>query len=282
MGIIGLLHSITRIEEKEIMHCFRKRRIAFESVDPRSLALNGKAKSLMNYSVVLNREVSQTRAEQILEYLNGHGVRTINSAQSTRLCNNKALCTWKLQNAHIPVPRSIIAFSKTEAIRQAEIIGYPLVMKPLIGSWGRLMSKINDRDSLESVLEYKEALNNPLHAIYYLQEYIKKPGRDIRILLIGKEPVAAMYRQSEHWITNTAKGAIPKKLKLNDELIKLSHNVMDALQLDIGGIDIVEIPGGYQVFEANATVEFHGLQTVSKRNIADAVADYLVRLNPDR
>lgn len=275
MKAIGLLHSITRVEEKLIIQSLKKKRITFISLDPRLLALNESPEYLKKFSVVLNREVSQMRGELILEYFNKNGIQTINSAESTRICNNKALCTWELEKANIPVPKTIVIFSKEEAMIQVKKIGYPVVAKPIIGSWGRLLAKIENENTLETILEHKEALNSPYHSFFYLQEYIEKPGRDIRVLMISKEPVCAMYRKSNHWITNTAKGAVPKKLKLNNDLIKLTKQVVEILKTDIAGIDIVETDSGYQVLEVNSSVEFHGLQSVSTINIADKLIDYL-------
>lgn len=276
--MIGILCSRIRLEEKLIIESFKKQKIEFKILDPRLMALTGKKSSIDPLELVFNREISQTRAELILEYFNKRGIRTINSAQATCLCNNKALCTWELQNTQIPVPKTVVIFSKDEAIIQAKKIGYPLVAKPIIGSWGRLLAKIENENTLETILEHKEALNSPYHSFFYLQEYIEKPGRDIRVLMIGKEPVCAMYRKSKHWITNTARGAVPKKLKLNNDLIKLTKKVVDALKTDIAGIDIVETDSGYKVLEVNSSVEFHGLQTVSDINIPDRIVNYLINV----
>ncbi|MBI3366629.1 lysine biosynthesis protein LysX [Candidatus Roizmanbacteria bacterium] len=274
--MIGILHSITRIEEKLIIQSLKKRKIAFVSLDPRSLALNGSKNLEGKISIVLNREVSQTKGELILEYLNKKNIKTVNSAESARVCNNKALCTWTLQKGEINVPKTVVVFSTDKAIQAADKIGYPVVAKPVLGSWGRLLAKIDNQNTLESILEHKEALQSPYHSIFYLQEYIKKPGRDIRILMIGGESIAAMYRKSDHWITNTAKGAIPKKLKLNSELINLTKRVVEILHVEIAGIDIVETDSGYKVLEVNSSVEFHGLQTVTNINIADRIVDYII------
>jgi [lysine-biosynthesis-protein LysW]--L-2-aminoadipate ligase len=273
--MVGILCSRIRLEEKLLFENLRKRRIEFEILDPRLMVLNGK-KSWKHFDLVLNREISQMRAELVLEYLNNQGIRTINSVQVTRVCNNKALCTWELEKYQISMPKTVVVFSKEEAIREAKKIGYPVVAKPIIGSWGRLLAKINNRETLEAILEHKEALASPYHSFFYLQEYVEKPERDIRILVINKEPVAGMYRQSKHWITNTAKGATPRKLKLNSELISLTQKIVEKLNIEIAGIDIVETKSGYQVLEINSTVEFHGLQTVSGTNIAEKMVDYVI------
>lgn len=272
--MIGILCSRIRLEEKLIFDSLKKRKIDFTIFDPRLMSLNGGKSGIKKLKLVLNREISQTRAELILEYFNSSGIKTINSSQSTRLCNNKALCTWELQEGNIPVPKTVVVFSQDEAIIAAKKIGYPVVAKPIIGSWGRLLAKIDNQDVLETILEHKEALGSPYHSFFYLQEYIEKPGRDIRVLMIGGEPVAAMYRKSNHWITSTAKGATPKKLKLDSELINLTKKVTEILHVEIAGIDIVETDKGYKVLEVNSSVEFHGLQSVSNINIADKIVDY--------
>lgn len=274
--MIGILCSRIRLEEKLIFESLKKRKISFTILDPRLMSLNGEKNAVKKMKLILNREISQTRAELILEYLNKNGVRTINSSESTRICNNKALCTWELQKEAIPVPKTVVVFSIDEAIAAAKKIGYPVVAKPIIGSWGRLLAKINNQEMLETILEHKEALASPYHSFFYLQEYIEKPGRDIRILMIGNEPVAAMYRKSNHWITNTARGAVPQKLKLNPELINLAKKVAEVLKTDIAGIDIVETNSGYKILEVNSSVEFHGLQTVSNINIADKIVNYII------
>ena len=273
--MIGILCSRIRLEEKLLFESFKKRNIDFIILDPRLMVLNRKKNELKKIKLVLNREISQTRAELILDYLNNRGIRTINSSQATRVCNNKALCTWELQKYNIPVPKTVVIFSKDEAIKEAKKLGYPVVAKPIIGSWGRLLAKIDNQNTLESILEHKEALSSPYHSFFYLQEYIRKPDRDIRVLMIGGEPIAAMYRKSSHWITNTAKGAVPIKLKLNTELINLTKKVAEMLHVEIAGIDIVETDFGYKVLEVNSTIEFHGLQTVTTINIADKIVDYL-------
>lgn len=274
--MIGILYSRVRLEEKLLFEAFRKYKKGVLSLDTKTINLSQKNKNNFKISILLNREVSQTKAELVLNFFEGIGIKTINSFSATQLCNNKALCSWMLQKMNVPTVDTEVIFSKEEAYKSAEELGYPLVIKPLIGSWGRLIAKVENKGALEALLEYQEALNNTFHSTFYLQKYIDKPGRDIRILVIGGEPVAAMYRVSKHWITNTARGSVPKKCKLTDELVKLAQITVQTIGTDIAGIDIVETEEGYKVLEVNSTVEFHGLQTVTNFSIADRIANYLV------
>lgn len=272
---IGILCSKIRLEEKLLFQEFAKQNIELVQLNPNSLSIkNGKA-DFSQIDLLLNREIAQTRAELILELADKAGIKTVNSAQATKLCNNKALTTAFLKEAGIPVPKTVIAFSSDEAMKAAEKMGYPVVIKPLWGSWGRLLSKADTSEALETILEHKQALNSPYHSILYLQEYIEKPDRDIRVFVVGGKPIAAMYRVSKHWLTNTAKGAVPKSMELNKELHDLVIKTVEVLGVEIAGVDVVESKNGYLVLEANATPEFHGLKEVTNVNIAKLIVEYV-------
>lgn len=271
---IGILCSKIRLEEKILFQEFGKLNQEIVQINPNKLLLEGQA-DFGQIDVLLNREIAQTRAELILEFAQKAGIKTVNSAQATILCNNKALTTDFLKKASIPVPKTVTVFSSDEALKAAQELGYPLVIKPIWGSWGRLLSKVETPEALETILEHKQALNNPQHSIFYLQEYIEKPDRDIRVFVVGGKPIAAMYRVSKHWLTNTAKGAIPKSMKLNKELTELVQETVQTLGVEIAGVDIVESKKGYLVLEVNATPEFHGLKEVTNVNIAKLIVEYV-------
>lgn len=272
---IGILCSKIRLEEKLLGKEFSKQILELVQINPNSLSLKDGKADFGKIDLLFNREIAQTRAELILELADKAGIRTVNSAQATKLCNNKALTTAFLKEAAIPVPKTVIVFSSDEALKAAQELGYPLVIKPIWGSWGRLLSKVETPEALETILEHKQALNSPQHSIFYLQEYIEKPDRDIRVFVVGGKPIAAMYRVSKHWLTNTAKGAIPKSIKLNKELIGLVQKTVQTLDVEIAGVDIVESKKGYLVLEVNATPEFHGLKEVTNVNIAKLIIEYV-------
>lgn len=274
---IGILCSKIRLEEKLLFQEFGKFNKEFVQLNPQNLLLNGGKTDFDKIDLLLNREIAQTRAELILELADKAGIQTINSAQATKLCNNKALTTAFLKKAAVPVPETVIAFSLDEALKAAQELGYPLVIKPLWGSWGRLLSKADTPEALETILEHKQALNSPQHSIFYLQEYIEKPDRDIRVFVIGGKAAAAMYRVSKHWITNTARGAVPESMRLKKELIDLVIKTTDVLGIEIAGVDIVESKKGYLVLEVNAAPEFHGLQEVTDVNIAQLIVEYVLQ-----
>ena len=158
-----------------------------------------------------------------------------------------------------------------------EAFGYPVVIKPVVGSWGRLLAKVNDRDAAEAVLEHKATLGSVQHSVFYIQEYIEKPGRDIRVIVIGDNVITAMYRKSEHWITNTARGGEGELCPVTPEIEELSLRAAKSVGGGVLAVDLVEHPTrGLIVNEINHTMEFHTMQPLSGVDIAGEIVNYVV------
>ncbi|MCL7419267.1 MAG: RimK family alpha-L-glutamate ligase, partial [Halalkalicoccus sp.] len=156
-----------------------------------------------------------------------------------------------------------------------ESFGYPCVLKPVVGSWGRLMAKIDSRSAAEAVLEHKETLGHYEHKVFYIQEFVAKPDRDIRVVAVDGEPIAAMARSSEHWLTNAAKGAETEVFEPDAEALDLVERASDAVGGGLLGIDLMETEEGYTVHEVNHTVEFKALNEVVDVNVPARVVDWL-------
>jgi len=175
----------------------------------------------------------------------------------------------------VPQPRIKIAFTPESALQAIEELGYPVVLKPIVGSWGRLLSKINDRDAAEAILEHKETLGSYQHSIYYIQEYIQKPGRDIRAFVVGDQTICAIYRSSAHWITNTARSGQGSVCPVTPELNQICVDAAKAVGGGVLAVDILEDPNqGYLVNEVNHTMEFHALAPVTGVDIAGVIVDF--------
>ena len=274
---IGILCSRVRIEEKLIFQAFRERRIAFDRIDTRQVTMDVAGPLAEEYDAVLLRCVSHTRALYTARMLNGHGVETINSYDVISTCGDKVLTTLALVENGIPTPRTAIAFSQEAALRAVEEMGYPAVLKPPVGSWGRLMGKLNDREAAEAVIEHEAALDKAQEQPFYVQDYIHKPGYDIRTLVVGDRTVYAVYRSSDHWITNTARGGRTAHLSLSAEIDSLSRRAAAAVGGGIVAVDILEEQDGSMlVNEVNHTPEFHGAMQATNVDIAGAIVDYVI------
>ncbi len=276
---LAILTSRVRVEEKLLIDVLRRRAIAFDIIDDGGLLLNlsHPDERWRGYDAVLCRSLSQSRGLAVLQVLEHWGIHVYNPAAVTATCNDKLLTTLTLLRAGIPTPSTLLAFDPQATMRGIEMLGYPAVLKPIHGSWGRLLARINDRDAAEAVLEHQETLGSYQHHIHYIQEHIAKPQRDIRAFVVGDRTICAIYRTSEHWVTNTARGAVASNCPVTPELDSLCVRAAQAVGGGILAIDILEDPErGLLVNEINATMEFRNSIAPTGVDIPNAMLDYVL------
>lgn len=219
------------------------------------------------------RNVHSTAA---LEYA---GRRVVNGFASAWTCGDKLFGTLQLIKSGIPTPRTRLSFTEDAAIRSIEQLGYPAVIKPVVGSWGRLSALLKDEDAARAVLEDREHMF-PLYQVYYLQEFVKRPPRDLRSFVIGGRTVAAIYRHAGpgDWRTNTARGGRAERCEIGKELDELSVRAAEATGCEIAGVDLMESSEGLLVHEVNNTTEFKNTVPVTGVDIPGLIVDYLVSI----
>jgi len=273
---VGVLLSRVRVEEKLLLEALEARHVPTKVIDDREIVFALEKKPELGVDVVLERCIQHSRALYALWVLGVHGIPTVNTFEVADVCGNKLLTTMRLIRDGIPSPRTRLAFTPESALAAVEELGYPAVLKPIVGSWGRLISKVNDREAAESIVEHKDVLGTYIHSIYYVQEYVPKPGRDIRAFVVGDETIAAIYRYSDHWITNTARGGKATKCVVTPELNDLCVRAARAVGGGVVAIDILEGPEGPLVNEVNYTMEFRNSIDTTGVNIPDRVVDYVL------
>lgn len=257
----------------------RHRNIELVKIDSRKLILD--MDSHIDLDILLDREISQSRALYIVNLFQNTGVRTINSYETVRICGDKVFSSKVLRDNGIPTPNVKVAFTKESALQAIDELGYPVVLKPVDGSWGRLMAKIESRNAAEAILEHKSHLGSYYHSIFYLQEYIDKPGRDIRAYVIGDETICAAYRVSDHWLTNAARGAKAYNYPVTDELNWLSLRAAEAVGGGALAVDLMETDDGLTVHEINCAMEFKESLKAVDVNIPAKLIDYCIQLAVD-
>jgi [lysine-biosynthesis-protein LysW]---L-2-aminoadipate ligase len=277
---IGVLYSRVRVEEKWIFGAMEKRGLDYERLDDRAISFDlDNPTPWRAFDAVLERSISYMSGLYALRILNAFGVPTVNTAAVAETCGDKLTTSAMLARAGLPQPHNATAFTPDAALEAIEAFGYPVVLKPVVGSWGRLLAKINDRDAAEAVLEHKATLGSVQHSVFYIQEYIKKPGRDIRAIVIGDRVLTAMYRKSEHWITNTARGGEGELCPITPEIESLCLGAAKAVGGGVLAVDLIEhAERGYLVNEINHTMEFHTMQPVSGVDIADEIVSYTMKV----
>ena len=276
---IAMLLSRVRVEEKLLLQAFEKQNLQVDIVDDRDVIFDLHQDGWKRYDVVVERCINHSRALYALRILNDWGIPTVNHYEVALICGNKLETTSALIRDGIPTPGCKIAFTPESALEAIEQMGYPVVLKPAIGSWGRLLSKVNDREAAEAILEHKQILGTYNHSIFYIQEYIDKPARDIRSFVVGGETVAAIYRYSDHWITNTARGGRATNCPVTPEINDLSARSAKAVGGGVVAVDILETQDGQLlVNEVNYTMEFRNSIDTTGVNIPEVVVNYVTKV----
>ena len=272
---LGIFYTIIRPEEKGILAAAEARGIPVVRLDDGEVTFGLDAPPDLP-DVVLNRSVSHTRAVYAVHCFAHYGVPTVNAPSVVDLAGDKVLCSLRLAERRIPTPRTIVALTPAAAMTALDRIGYPAVLKPAVGSWGRLMAKVDNAEDALQILEHKSALASPMHSVFYIQEYVPKPDRDLRAFVVGDSVVAAMYRRSPEWRTNAARGGSAEAAPLSPELVDLSLRAAEAVGGGVLAVDLMESPSGLVVHEVNPTPEFKSLAAATGADIAGAIVDYTV------
>jgi len=275
MTRIGFLYSRTRVEEKLLLEEMERR------PDVEVVRINDGeryfdiAQPPVDVDVVFERSISYSRGLYVSRIFEAHGIPVVNPSAVAERCGDKYVTSQILVRSGIPTPRVLMAFDPDAALEAIETLGYPCVLKPVIGSWGRLLARIDNREMAETIIEHKSSLGVN-HQVFYAQEYINKPGRDIRAFVIGDEPIAAIYRASENWITNTARGGQASNCPMTPELRDICQRTAQAMGGGLLAVDLFETADGLTVNEVNHTMEFRNSIDTTGVNIPARMVDHIV------
>lgn len=276
---VGILYSRVRVEEKLLVKALQERGVAFEMIDVRRAVFDLEtAATWQQYDVILERCVSHSRALAALQILGAWGIPCVNTAAVAQICGDKLHTSLALLKAGVPTPQVRIAFTPEAALEAIEALGYPAVLKPAVGSWGRLLAKVNDREAAEAILEHKSILGSYHHSIFYVQEYIEKSGQDLRTFVVGDETICGIVRSTAHWITNTARGGQATNCAITPEIDRLSRAAARAVGGGIVAVDLLQTPAGQLlVNEVNYTMEFRNSIQPTGVDIPARIIEYVLR-----
>ena len=276
---VTILYDNIRWEEKALLEAGKKNNINVQMVNCKNLALNLE-KNPEDYGVVIQRCVSYYRNLHSTAALEGLGVKVINCLNTGIFAGNKLFTHMLLKKFGVPTPDATVAFSKEAALEALETQGFPRIIKPTVGSWGRLISKLNDKESAEGIIESREKMY-PIHQVHYLEEFVKRPPRDIRAIMVGDKIVAAIYRTSENgnWKTNMALGGVAEPCKVTPEMEEMCIKAKNAVQGDIVGVDLMESNDkGLVVHEVNNTTEYKNTVRVCEVDIPTKMLEYALKI----
>lgn len=280
---VSLIYDRVRWEEKQLFKAARNRNIDIKMVDSKreSFDLSEESEVFLQKfgDLSLQRCISHFRGLHIAAILESKGVKVVNKFQTSMVCGNKLLTTLALQKAGVPTPKTAVTFHLESSLEALKEMGYPAVLKPVTGSWGRLMAVLNDEATAKTVIEMREEMKNALLNIYYIQKWVDRPPRDVRVLVVGDEVVAASYRYSPEgdWRTNVARGGKSEPCPLTSELKELALKAAHAVGGGVLAVDCMESKdSGLLVHEINTTVEFKGLASTTNIDLAGKIIDYVI------
>jgi [lysine-biosynthesis-protein LysW]--L-2-aminoadipate ligase len=275
---LSILYDTIRWEEKALFDAAKKKGVDAKMVDCKSLSID-LDKTEERYGTAIQRCVSYYRSLHSTAALEGKGVNVINSLNTSIFAGNKLFTHMLLVKNGIPTPFSAVAFSEEAALEILEKRGYPMVLKPTVGSWGRMIALLNDRDSAEGIMETRETMY-PIYQVYYLEEFVNRPPRDIRAIMIGDQMIAAIYRYSGdgQWKTNMALGGKAEPMEVTKELEDICIKAKNVVQGQIVGIDLMESKEkGLVVHEINNTTEYKNTVRVTGVDIPALMIDYAMK-----
>ncbi len=278
---VAMIITRARAEEKLLLKAFQRRGIEPELIRDEELVLNPLAidPRWSEFDIVFLRTLSTSRGLYLLEYFDRWEVPTVNSLRTANICADKFKTSLALARAGLPQPEVRLAFTPRSTLEAVGELGYPAVLKPLVGSWGRLLAKVNDVDAAEAVLEHRQTLGNFAYHVHFVQSYVDKPhGRDIRAFVIAGQTICAIYRSSSHWVTSTARGALAENCPVGAELQDLCQRASDAVGGGVLAMDLFETEEGLVLNEINHGMEFRNSIEPTGVDIAIKVVDYALSL----
>lgn len=271
---VTILYDTIRWEEKSLRAAAQKMSINVAMTDCKKLSLDLESPA-SGFGTILQRCVSYYRNVHSTAALEGAGARVINPHLTGVLAGNKLYSHMLLKKAGVPVPRAAVSFSQEAALRALDDLGYPAVIKPTVGSWGRMISRLNDAETAGAILESRERMY-PIYHIHYTEEFVKRPPRDIRAIMVDGRVVAAIYRTSgdNMWKTNTALGGTAEPCPVSPEMEDMCARASEAVGGQIVGVDLMESEDGLVVHEVNNTTEFKNTVRVTGVDIPAAMMEY--------
>ena len=278
MSTLRILFTRLRVEEKLLREAAEKQNIPCELQNVSDIWY-GRKPFCDKDDVGLARCISHNQNEAIAQILESQGIRVVNSSSVMAVCGNKLSTSIALASAGIDQPEFRTAFTPEAAIEALEDLGYPAVCKPVSGSWGRLLAKINDRDAAEAVFEHKSMLG-AAHNTFYIQEYIEKSDYDVRAFVVNGDPICAITRKSSHWITNTARGGIASNLHLDEGIKSLLRSVQQAIGGEFLAVDLFKKGEKWMVNEVNDGGEFRNSIEPTGIDIPAAVVRAVWEMRP--
>ncbi|MEM1758609.1 MAG: RimK family alpha-L-glutamate ligase [Acidilobaceae archaeon] len=272
---MNLAVDIVRVEEELLIRAFSMRGLRPTIIY--SNTLYSIPEDRLSSSVVLVRNISAANSIYVAAITEASNGVAINPLRALIVGHDKILTYSTLVRNKIKIPQSIIALENSRLEDYVDDISYPIIDKPPIGSWGRLVSLVKTPTAFKEVIKHRSILANPQLRVHIIQKPANL-GSDIRCLVVGDSIAACMIRKGQlgEWRSNAALGGsvIPYKPSLEVEEAALKSATL--VGAEIAGVDILHDDGDYYVNEVNVVPEFKALMKATSIDISEVIASYIL------
>ena len=283
LGVLGmaadieLIFDVPRLEEKLILEELKKAGLNLQLTNVKHHPLSWEDKPA---EISLIRTISMQRAAYSASIREAAGARAINSLEAILIAGDKILTLSRLWKAGIPFPRSVVALNGEAAEKAGELMEFPIIDKPPIGSWGRLVALVKDLQSFRSIIEHRELYQSQALRTHLIQRYVNGGCRDLRVLVLGEEVLGAVQRIAANgdWRSNVARGGVVKRAEVDEELRELAVKASSVIGGEFLAVDLFEENGGYLVNEVNGVPEFKGYMEATGENVPRKLVEYLKKI----
>lgn len=272
---LGILFSRIRTDEKRLIAEAQLRGLDVVVLDNTAVVFKLEQAHL-DVDGVLDRCVDHHRADYALKIANEWGIPTVNRHAVTEVYGNRLLTSMAFMEHGVNTPEVRVAFTPESALAAMDDIGYPVVLKPIEGPPGQLISRIQDKYTADTVLEHKKILGTYHHSIFYIQKYIEAPGHDVRAFVIGDRTAAAISVLTNHWLIPIARGGLVAPYPVTDELNDIAVAAAAAVGGGVLAVDLVQTRDGWSVIEISQPTGLDEAAEITGVNLPGLIIDYVI------
>ena len=274
---IGIILSRIRTDEKRLIAAAKTRGLGVVPIYNTSVHFDLEHPNL-EIDILLDRCADHHRAVYALKIAEDWGIPTLNTYGVAEAYGNRLLAEMALREHRVQTPAVRVAFTPESALEAMEEIGYPVVLKPVEGPSGQLISRIQDKFFAQTVLEHKKVLGTYHHSIFFIQKCIEAPGHDVRAYVVGDQTVAAISVLTNHWVTSIKDGGFIDAYPVSDELNEIAVQAVGAVGGGVLAVDLVRTRDRWQVIDLSPPTGLNEVEKVTGVNIAEHIIDYAISL----
>ena len=275
-------------ESNRLVEEFQKEDIDVEIINPNdidifvnkenksSILVNGESVSLPKFVIPRTGSGTTYFIKAVIRHFERMGVTVVNGSDAIDNVKDKLYTQQILAESNLNIPKTMLLKHPIDVEFVKKNLGFPVVVKSLSGSFGARVFLAENKKQFEQLLKMAQITNSKFNII--IQEFIKDSyGKDLRVFVVNNKIVGCMMRQAPEgeFRANIHRGGEGIPYEVNEEIEWLALESAKLMGLDIAGVDLLFDNGSYKICEVNSSPGFNGLETCSKKNIAEYIVQYV-------